>query len=158
MVLPPLLRLRVLERSFVMSIIERKFDGNPWTSGGFSVAPIIDDVSDDMLIVKKLLLNTWRLGFWKEHGFIQPEVRLETNKLIALQGRGSRSCRGDGVSDYLRSWHSGAVMRDWPHLVALLAPAAASARQQPSPLQIETNADGLKGLSNDFKAGKSFNR
>jgi hypothetical protein len=36
-----------------MSIIERKFDGNPLTSGGFSVAPIIDDVSDDILVVKR---------------------------------------------------------------------------------------------------------
>jgi hypothetical protein len=35
-----------------MPIIERKFDGNPLTSGGFSVAPIIDDVSDDILIGK----------------------------------------------------------------------------------------------------------
>jgi hypothetical protein len=36
-----------------MSIIERKFDGNPLTSGGFSVAPIIDDVSGDILVGKR---------------------------------------------------------------------------------------------------------
>jgi hypothetical protein len=52
-VLPPVLRPRVIERSFVMSIIERKFDGNPLTSGGFSVVPIIDDVSDDILVGKR---------------------------------------------------------------------------------------------------------
>lgn len=53
MVLPPVLRPRVFERSCVMSIIERKFDGNPLTSGGFSVAPIIGDVSDDILVGKR---------------------------------------------------------------------------------------------------------
>jgi hypothetical protein len=36
----------------VISIIERKFGGNPLTSWGVSIASIIDDV-DDILIVKR---------------------------------------------------------------------------------------------------------
>jgi hypothetical protein len=37
----------------VIYIIERKFGGNPLISWGVSVASIIDDVSDDILIVKR---------------------------------------------------------------------------------------------------------
>jgi hypothetical protein len=78
MVLPPLLRPREYERSFVMLIIERKFDGNPLTSGRYSVAPITDDVSDSI---------------FKGKGGIQPEsdwkptnsLRCSKEKLEALQ-------------------------------------------------------------------------
>jgi hypothetical protein len=76
-----------------MSIIVRKFDGNPFTSGGFSAAPTIDDVSDDMVIVKRLVFELGILDFVGCNGFIQPEVCLEANN---LQRGGTRSCLGDG--------------------------------------------------------------
>lgn len=62
------------------------------TSGGFSVAPIIDDVSDDMLIVKRLVFGLCILDFVRDAGLFSQKRAWKPKRLIALRERGTRSC------------------------------------------------------------------